>query len=78
MHPKNDITQKLVSLGFVPPQVLWTRPDPRGAEYGFYGIRELNNGDLCVSYHPAGSVRPDFSFYFTSSGAFERWVNHTF
>jgi len=78
MNPKNDITQKLVSLGFTPPQINWTRRDPRGPEYGTYSVRALSNGDLCVSYHSSGSACPEFSFYFTSLGAFERWASHTF
>ena len=78
MNQKPDITHNLMNLGYTPPQTNWTRPDPRGAEYGTYGIRVLSNGDIVVSYYPRSSAYVEFSFYFATLDSFERWTKHTF
>jgi hypothetical protein len=69
---------KLAALSYTPPQFNWTRPDPRGAEYGTYGVRMVCNGDIYVTYYPHGSAIGEFSFYFNSVDSFERWTKHTF
>ena len=78
MNQKPDITHNLMNLGYTPPQTNWTRPDPRGPEYGTYGIRVLSNGDIVVSYYPRNSAYVEFSFYFATLDSFERWTKHTF
>jgi hypothetical protein len=78
MNQKPDITHNLMNLGYTPPQTNWTRPDPRGREYGTYGIRVLGNGDIVVTYYPRSSTHVEFSFYFATLDSFERWTKHTF
>ena len=74
---KNDL---LGELGFAPPEVEYVRDDPRGYEYGYYGV-ELNVKDdqniytvykytVNKSFEYALEIRGDFQF--------RKWVQDIF
>jgi hypothetical protein len=74
----SHITEAFAALGYTPPSASWTRFDPRGSEYGKYGIHLDGNDEICVNYYPKDSSVAGFSFYFTTLASFENWTRNNF
>lgn len=68
---------QLVNAGFTPPVVNYSRPDPRGAEYGTYLVR-AGTHVITVEYVPAAGRNCDFRMQFTTLGNFLNWCRNTF
>ena len=73
-------TDFLGDLGFAPPVVEYVRDDPRGYEYGYYGVVQgVKNGDsvFTVCKYTINNV---FEFKLEIQGdiQFTKWVENTF
>lgn len=68
---------QLVNAGFTPPVANYSRPDPRGAEYGTYLVR-AGTHVITVEYVPAAGRKCDFLMFFNSLGNFRNWCLNTF
>jgi hypothetical protein len=63
--------------GFEPPQVRYTRNDPRGAEYGYYEASTNIDGDYVVMRYDADS-RCMYRIHMLTEYDFREWVSDTF
>ena len=64
-------------LNFAPPCYEWSRPDPRGANYGTWFVRQMPNQNIHVRFAPADPQNAAFSMQFETLPNFERWVKQT-
>lgn len=69
--------------GFQPPNANWTRPDPRGREYGTWTASSgPSEGEPIYAQFINGPKSATgvaiFTISFPSVRDFEKWVNHTF
>jgi hypothetical protein len=76
----DDPTTLLKKLDFNPPCLTWTRPDPRGKEYGIWHARPAyghNGVYMTAMYRPTETALPMFAINFDTPTDFERWAKHT-
>ena len=73
-------TDFLANLGFVPPETEFVRDDPRGDEYGRYGVDADVQKDNVVYtiYKYDGSGVLKFVMTIQGDAFFRRWVENTF
>lgn len=78
MHLDSLVThEQLVNAGFTPPVANYSRPDPRGAEYGTYLVR-AGTHVITVEYVSGADRKCGFLMSFTSLGNFLHWCRNTF
>lgn len=66
----------LINMGFNPPLLEYTRPDPRGPEYGTYAVWNMTDSVRVCFRDPSGCQV--FSMVFLNKEYFRRWVSHVF
>lgn len=68
------------AAGFSPPKTVWTKNDPRGAEYGRYEVFvddcHCGGPKVTVAYHSLTSIPPVYVMYFDSFAHFGVWAKH--
>ena len=73
-------TDLLADLGFAPPVVEYVRDDPRGYEYGYYGVEmDVVNGEslFTVSKYSTNKCF-EFTLRIYGDVQFTKWVENTF
>lgn len=81
MTTTTEPTALLKKLNFAPPCYGWTRPDPRGSDYGSWHAVPKHGHEgvyIAATFYPASPASSLFTLHFATPADFERWVAHAF
>lgn len=65
----------MLAAGFTTPLHTWTRPDPRGHEYGYWTVYQRPLGFRVFFTDPSGDA---FKILFDNEEDLLKWASHTF